>query len=81
MTAKNLQHVDIHIIQSAAFALQKTTGMDCGAQVMNRSCTSIALFFKCAREAINMGSTETCPHTPDCSWTRKVLLNHGVLLE
>jgi hypothetical protein len=81
VTAKNLQQVAIHIFQSVTFALQKTTEMGCGAQVANRSCMSVALFFKRAREAINMGSTETYSHTSDCSRTRKILLNHGVLLE
>jgi hypothetical protein len=78
---KRVQHPPIHICQGASLALHKTAEMSCSTQIANRSRMSVALFFKCAREVIDMGPTDTCTQTSERFWSRKVLLDHGVLLE
>jgi hypothetical protein len=62
---KRIQQAPIHICQSASFALHKTAEMGCGTQIANRSRMSVALFFKCAREVIDMGPTDTRAQTSE----------------
>jgi hypothetical protein len=62
---KRIQQAPIHICQGASFALHKTAEMGCGTQIANCSRMSVALFFKCAREVIDMGPTDTCAQTSE----------------
>src|SRR5271157_357079 len=77
---KGVERVRSHIREGTAPALQKTSEMDCRAQVSYGTRQRVTVPFKSISKAVDVWTTETRPQARQGLGSTKVLFQHGILL-
>jgi hypothetical protein len=64
MTAKVIKHIEIDVLQNAAFSLNEAAEMGGGSNVSNGACRGVSFAFEVIRERVDVWSTDSTAQTP-----------------